>query len=202
MADFVLAATAIIQMPFRPHVPETYASREDRAFARVEDVVYHFHSVAGEGIESSPKNRKPAEVVPPPSPVSSLTLALRPKEGVADVSTSSEEEGCRIVRQRTSSSLSSSSSSLGKSETSSPAPHTEDEFDVVDAPGPVEAISSSEDDTDADIDNDAIVEIEQPAASAGNGVHTLAVRSRAHVAATAEEEPSGDPSDSDEWTLL
>lgn len=50
-------AAAIIQMPFEPHRPETYASTEHRRF--VDDVVYHFHH---SDEMDSPKKRKRADI--------------------------------------------------------------------------------------------------------------------------------------------
>ena len=57
--DEFAAATAIIRMPFKPYIPDTYASREDFTASRFEDVVFHFHA-NDEADMSSKKRKRPA----------------------------------------------------------------------------------------------------------------------------------------------
>ena len=199
---------AIIQMPFEPHIPPTYASREDQDYSRVGDVVFHFHSdaeIAGSpskrkreqptpeetGIEEPmPQVRKWAEASPQATRVSNLTLALRPQKRVEDTLTddsASEEEEFRIVRRRTSHVLEETTALL-----------SDDDFDVVQVPGQVEALSSGE-----DSDTDTVVEVEHTVASSSDSAPALPIRPRGHAAAAvgAEMEPCDSASDS-EWDMV
>ncbi|KAK4619679.1 hypothetical protein CLAFUW4_11700 [Fulvia fulva] len=74
-ADEDDTAAAIIQMPFEPYVPQTYASREGVSHDRLEDVVYHFHGTEDEG---EFKRRKTEENGRP----NTTTLPMRMKQGV------------------------------------------------------------------------------------------------------------------------
>ncbi|CAK3825414.1 Hypothetical predicted protein [Lecanosticta acicola] len=70
-------AAAIIRMPFKAYIPETYASREDIDPKRLRDVVYHFHGC--EDFEGGSKERKRPEMVSHGSRAGGLLLALRTK---------------------------------------------------------------------------------------------------------------------------
>lgn len=65
-------------MPFKPYVPETYASRDDPAatrFGKMEDVVFHFH--ANDEMDCSSKKRKRPEKAPVSSDSENTTLPIR-----------------------------------------------------------------------------------------------------------------------------
>jgi hypothetical protein len=62
-------------MPFKPYVPETYASRDDPAATRFEDVVFHFH--ATDEMDCASKKRKRPEKAPTSSDSETMTLPVR-----------------------------------------------------------------------------------------------------------------------------
>ncbi|KAI6843664.1 hypothetical protein KC332_g8828 [Hortaea werneckii] len=102
--DDAEAASAIIQMPFQPYIPETYASREDHpSNTRLSDVVYHFHS--DDPLDHFAKKRKTRMDA---TRVSNLTMALRSRDGHPDASahigvgaesSGSEDEGFSLVKR-------------------------------------------------------------------------------------------------------
>ncbi|KAI6909425.1 hypothetical protein KC318_g14912 [Hortaea werneckii] len=100
--DDAEAASAIIQMPFQPYIPETYASREEPSNKRLSDVIYHFHS--DDPLDHFAKKRKTRIDA---TRVSNLTMALRSRIGPSDVSahigadnSPSEDEGFSLVKKR------------------------------------------------------------------------------------------------------
>ncbi|KAI7553068.1 hypothetical protein KC331_g1476 [Hortaea werneckii] len=100
--DDAEAASAIIQMPFQPYIPETYASREEPSNKRLSDVIYHFHS--DDPLDHFAKKRKTRMDA---TRVSNLTMALRSRAGPADVSAHigtdsppSEDEGFSLIKKR------------------------------------------------------------------------------------------------------
>ncbi|KAI6872464.1 hypothetical protein KC334_g18729, partial [Hortaea werneckii] len=102
--DDAEAASAIIQMPFQPYIPETYASREEPSNKRLSDVIYHFHS--DDPLDHFAKKRKTRMNA---TRVSNLTMALRSRAGPSDVSahisagadsSPSEDEGFSLVKRR------------------------------------------------------------------------------------------------------
>ncbi|KAI7082648.1 hypothetical protein KC356_g8192 [Hortaea werneckii] len=105
--DDAEAASAIIQMPFQPYIPETYASREDHpSNTRLSGVIYHFHS--DDPLDHFAKKRK-TRMEDATTRVSNLTMALRSRGGPpADVSahmgagaesSGSEDEGFSLVKR-------------------------------------------------------------------------------------------------------
>lgn len=52
------SAAAIIQMPYKRYTPETYASMENPAIARFEDLIHHYHSNDKFDVDVSPKKRQ------------------------------------------------------------------------------------------------------------------------------------------------
>ncbi|KAI7208216.1 hypothetical protein KC333_g9213 [Hortaea werneckii] len=101
--DDAEAASAIIQMPFQPYIPETYASREEPSNKRLSDVIYHFHS--DDPLDHFAKKRKTRMDA---TRVSNLTMALRSRGGPSDVSahigagadsSPSEDEGFSLVKK-------------------------------------------------------------------------------------------------------
>lgn len=52
------SAAAIIQMPYKRYTPETYASLENPAIARFEDLIHHYHSNDKFDVDVSPKKRQ------------------------------------------------------------------------------------------------------------------------------------------------
>lgn len=167
-------------MPFQPHRPKRYASREEPDNPRLKDIVYHFHGEDEADVLS--RKRRRAEPVAGPSRVSNLTLALRPKAGTPTLapkrsseesSSSSEDEGFKLVRKR------------------DPVPQAEtpgSEFEVLSAPESVRAVSSN----DAS-DTETLGGGHKPASRPSK--YTLPVHSRKTAPA------AGDDSDSD-WSLI
>ncbi|KAK5128536.1 hypothetical protein LTR85_003207 [Meristemomyces frigidus] len=177
-------AIAIIQMPFKPFVPETYASREEPGNTRLEDVVYHFHST--DRADSSPKKRKRIELVLPPTRISNLTLALRPRQAAPEVvkeESSSEDEGFHLVKRRASSNAGSKN------------PFLDPEFEILPSTPAVEAVSS-----DDESDTDTVVEVSRSGPSVGNAAHALSIRTRNEMSKAATAAVDSD-SDSD-WSLV
>lgn len=93
LTNYYVAAAAIIQMPYKPYIPDTYKSREDFTSKRFDDVVYHFHS--NDDWDTSSKKRKRAVPQDPPENGSKSTLPLRPYDAssssVAETPTTEEK---------------------------------------------------------------------------------------------------------------
>lgn len=175
-------------MPFKPHVPETYASRIEPGNSRLADVVYHFH--AGDDDVESPKKRKRLEPVSPPSRVSDLTLALRPRPAAPEVvseDSASEDEGFRIVKRRV--------SDAGDTTTAT-ACLSERDYEVLSGPSSVE-----EDTCDSESDTDTIVEVPYSGPSLDNAARALPIRNRNPAVVAAAAERADSDSDSD-WSFV
>ena len=121
-------ASAIIQMPFEPHQPETYASSEDRR--SMHDVVFHFHSLDE---PDAPKKRKRVEM--------DVALPIRPATNAdAQAKTEADSEKSMVYslesKRRHTSELESGSQ---------PVPIKEEEFEEVDlGPAPGKAADSDD----------------------------------------------------------
>jgi len=74
-------AAAIIQLPFEPHRPETYASREDRR--SFDDVVFHFHAE-----DDADRAQRPCK------PETNVVLPLRPRDGSCEVVFKQDSSAC------------------------------------------------------------------------------------------------------------
>ncbi|KAK4547673.1 hypothetical protein LTR36_000630 [Oleoguttula mirabilis] len=176
-------ATAIIQMPFKPFIPATYASREEPGNTRLEDVIYHFH--ACEDADSARKKRQLTEPVPPPTRISNPTLALRPRlsdpQAVKEDS-GSEDEGFQLVRR--------ASSGAGSTD-----PFSDPEFEILPKTLPVEAISP-----DDESDTDTVVEVPRSGPSVSNAARALPMRTRGETGSAAAAASDND-SDSD-WSMV
>ncbi|KXT12649.1 hypothetical protein AC579_4494 [Pseudocercospora musae] len=166
-------AQAIIQMPFKPYVPETYASRED-GFGRIttQDVVYHFHG--GDAFECSPKKRKLPEAEaedPQREPVSEIAdrafweAATKPAPAVKEEA--SEDQDNSIS--------------------------TESEYEVIAGPAQVDALSS-----DNDSDAETLVVVERPASTVHEASFPIRNRSAASSTTAVESLESSDS----EWDLV
>lgn len=169
-------------MPFKTFVPETYASREEPGNTRLEDVVYHFH--ATDQADSSPHKRKRIEPMAPPTRISNLTLALRPRFPTPEAAvedSASEDEGFQLVKRRASSDVGGFNPFL----------------DCVVLPDilSIEAVSS-----DDESDTDTVVEVTQSGPSVNNAAHALPIRARDGPGNAATAASDSD-SDSD-WNLL
>ncbi|KAK3712897.1 hypothetical protein LTR37_008782 [Vermiconidia calcicola] len=102
------AAAAIIQMPFKPYIPETYASRQDVPTKRLDDVVYHFH--ASDDVKDLPKKRKRPVRVEKQDNVVALPLRPRsdPSQDLIDPAKSygaQQNEADKLGRKRRASSV-------------------------------------------------------------------------------------------------
>ena len=176
-------------MPFKPYKPETYASREDIAKGRVEDVVYHFH--ASDDIETSPKKRKRPERIEASSSSSEVTLPLRPHREKPSTLKDEQEPGQEdpFERKRRASSIAGSSTPI-------PVALGEPEYELVPGPAPVEEAS----DSDFDSDSSTLVEVKHedipddrtlpifPARSYRNGLDEIPVATPEHAESDSDSE--------------
>lgn len=103
------AAASIIQLPFKPYVPDTYASKEDILASRFDDV-FHFH----DDFDSSPKKRKRPESSSAAA-MQQIKLPLRPYQASRDTTkkeTIDQERDYKSVSKRRASSAAGSSAPL------------------------------------------------------------------------------------------
>ena len=189
-------------MPFKPYIPETYASRVDVATTKF-DHVFHFH--ASDQYDHAAKKRRCSNVKSEDKDDSSVTLPLRPRQdsfSQIDWSLSFrneqlKDEEYKVGSKRRASSITKEPSPIlsGTSQTraaESEEAIVEPEFEIVDRP---EVVIASQD-SDADCDEFVNVQREDPAA-----VTTLPIRKSAPIATVAtKSEPESD-SDS-EWSMV
>ena len=134
-------------MPFKPYIPETYASREDVYTERVDDVVYHFHG--SDEVESSPKKRKRPDVFPqeehkvmlPFRPLGDSQWPLKDDPKV-------EEEEYQLGSKRLAPSIPGPSTSgisqLRKARDESASPNMDGEYELIATPPEVLEASDSD----------------------------------------------------------
>lgn len=210
-ANVITAATAIIQMPFKPFVPETYASREDITGTRFEDVVFHFH--ASDEMELSRKKRKSGPVGisqvykdkkandllgKKALPYRTFNPYMQPPRTVKSEAVSRDEDNKSEIKRRFSF-VSGAQDQIEVDPSPTPVtsePTTDAEYEVVAGPAPVEEASDSDSDcsTLVEVKYEDLVDV--PA-------RELPIRSREQgAAATAgAAEPAESDSESD-WTLV
>lgn len=213
-ADFSIAAAAIIQLPYKPYTPDTYASREDPAIARFrQDLQFHFHG--SDDTEKSPSKRRrisressakveeeqPISMKLPLRPATSvatpkslLTLAIREQRAVDEIiddDSTSDEEELRIVRKR-------KASSRVEPPASATTLDSESDFELVAGPAAVEALS-----TDDESDVETLVEVDMPPERELSSAQELSIRTPETAATAAASEPAGEASDWEaEWEDL
>ncbi|KXS94152.1 hypothetical protein AC578_11142 [Pseudocercospora eumusae] len=207
-------AQAIIQMPFKPYVPDTYASSED-GFGRftIQDVVYHFHG--GDVFGCSPKKRDLPERAPAPS-AAGLSLAFRSKNDYEVVQVK-KEESPTVNKKRTvdpeaeADDLQSETASAAADRAfweaaTKPAPAVkeeasedqnsiiaESEYEVIAGTAQVEALSS-----DNDSDPETLVVVDRPASTAYEESLPIRNRSVASSMTAVERQESSDS----EWDIV
>lgn len=169
-------------MPFEPYIPETYASRDDPAFDRVGDVVYHFHADEDDDLASKKRKRedirtKATESNKAEASNQEMVLPLRPARvapmSVTDES-ASEDEDLRVVTKRR-------------------APSVESIAHGTDPDEEYEVVQDEDAGVFSDSESDAITLVDIPSA--------LPIRTRESAATAADAEQSGSDSES-EWTLV
>ena len=189
------AAIAIVQMPFKPYIPETYASREDPATKNFDDV-YHFH--AGDEIESSVKKRKRPERLAKDDDTIKLPLRLHEEQTDPPIKEQViEDEDYKFGSKRRASSVTCPSQPRHSDLSQLLAGPdqgalSETEYEIVDGPPAVDEA------TDSDSDSSTLVEVKHEEL---NTSCTLPIRSREPPAATAAANAAESDSDS-EWTLV
>ncbi|WPG99359.1 Hypothetical protein R9X50_00217300 [Acrodontium crateriforme] len=176
-------ASAIIQMPFKPYVPETYASRED--------VVYSYPCY---DVTTSPKRKWTcAEDDIPALPIDHAETAGTSCAGSAGDSatddSASEDEGLRIVRRRLDEVAEQSSSTrdfLVQSDHDKFGDFTvsDDDYERVLGPDAVKSESS-----EIDSDCETVVGLKR----------TMPIRQRSDAMPTKKDDHD---SDADDWTLV
>ena len=179
-------------MPFKPYIPETYASREDVEAQHLGDVVYHFHS--NDEVDCSPRKRKRPERQP--EQAEGFTLPLRPHIETGAYSKTEppvEDDEYKIGSKRRASVGASSAPvwsgiSLLRA-LQERAISSESEYEFVESPGSVEEAS------DSDSDSTTLVEVKHEELE-HQIPQPLPIRERGLPNTAAEND-----SDSD-WTLL
>lgn len=78
------SAGAIIQLPYKPYAPETYASIEHPAIARFEDMIHHFHEPCRFEEEASPRKKVRLSELQGGKPKASESKGSQPEEHGAD----------------------------------------------------------------------------------------------------------------------
>ena len=173
-------AAAIIQMPFEPHRPETYASTEHRS--RFDDVVFHFH--AGDTVDetdSLPKKRKRENIA--------QMLPIRSKqEAVAEMKVEPAEEfgDEEFVLARSK----RRASSVSQAKVELRGIKSEDEFEEVDL-GPAAAESDSDSFEWVDV-------LPKDLQGAGDESVSLPLRTREQASCPQ----SGDGESDSDWSLV
>ena len=183
------AAAAIIQMPFAPYVPETYASREDKESPRIKDVVFHFHS--HDDFDTPKEVKKSMEPVSTRVVESAITLALRTKrEYEAVVQHESEEDSHQPEVGRKRRALSFEHSARGSQESNS-----DGEYELVPRPAPVQVLDS---DSESDGGKPVLVEhvlYSPSSASSSHPRRDLPIREKAR-------DENLEPDSDSEWSLV
>lgn len=191
-ADGFVAAGAIVQMPFKPYIPETYASRDDPATAQFDDV-FHFHS--NDDIDNSPKKRKRLEGLAKDD--DQITIPLRPRQECIDLKEDErglQDEDYKFGSKRRASSVAGPSAPTRSGltqllSTQDPGALSDTEYEIVEGPGPVEEAS------DSDSDSSTLVSVKHEELD----LHTLPLRTRAGPARVVTASESDSES---EWTLV
>ena len=193
-------------MPFKPYVPETYASRLDAAATKF-DHVFHFH--ATDEFDHTAKKRRCSNVKSEEKAESSINLPMRPRQDPfsqfdwsfsfkdAPREDAREDGEYKLGSKRRASSIANETSPIlsGRSQlraAQSEKAIEEPEFEIVERPEV--AIASQ----DSDSGSDEFVKIQREDSAA---VTTLPIRtSAANAVATFKNEPESD-SDS-EWSMI
>lgn len=200
-ADNFVAAAAIVQMPFKPYIPETYASREDAAATKF-DHVFHFH--ATDRFDKAMKKRR-REDVKAEQKEDSVALPIRPRPGpsatpqwsLSFTNASLWDEDYILGSKRRASSVAKEPGSIfgGISQlraAESEAVVSESEYDIVNSP---EAATMSH---DSDSDSSEFVKVEREASPVRT---TFVIRNPDPANMPAAKSAADDESDS-EWMLL
>ena len=196
VVDVVAAAAAIIQMPFKPYVPETYASREDLAATKF-DHVFHFHS--NDRFDNALKRRRPEE---DPKGKQKMTLPLRPRNYNFDrlypAAQESADDDYKFGSKRRASSAAKETpqpidwisllrADMDKGITSEP------EYEIVERPEP----ATTSRDSESDSESSSFVKVEREEAASA----TLSIRNKAPAVAPNPNTAVDSDSESD-WSLI
>ena len=195
---------AIIQMPFKPYVPETYASREDLAATKF-DHVFHFHS--NDRFDNALKRRRPEETS---KGKEKMTFPLRPRNSqetfdrlnwaAAAVATATEpeDEDYKFGNKRRASSAAKETPSTTSWISQLRADMDkgvvlEPEYEIVERPEP----ATTSRDSDSDSESSTFVQVKHEEVASGS----LPIRTKPPTAAPNAKNAADSDSDS-EWTLL
>jgi hypothetical protein len=184
-------------MPFKPYVPETYASREDLAATKF-DHVFHFHS--NDRFDNALKKRRRPEEKSEGK--EKLTLPLRPREYNFDrfysAAQESADEDYKFGSKRRASSVSKHApqpidwisqlrADVDKGITSEP------EYEIVERPEP----ATTSRDSESDSESGTFVKVEREEVAS----ETLPIRTKEQAAAPNATTAADSDSES-EWTIV
>lgn len=193
-ANAIVAAAAIVQMPFKPYIPDTYASREDPAATKFDDV-FHFHST--DRFDKVMKKRRRSDVKSEKKEEELFTLPMRPHLETPDrPDWPLQDEDYKFGSKRRASSITNewtpNAGAISQlCATKSEAGLSEPEYEIVERPEiAVRAYESDSESSD-------FIEIKREEASDD----ALPIRSRDPAPAPDDQKPAENDSDS-EWTLL
>ncbi|KAK3111640.1 hypothetical protein LTR53_012901 [Teratosphaeriaceae sp. CCFEE 6253] len=179
-------AAAIIQLPFRAPVPDTYASREGHWASR-DDVVYHFHASDEPAAPSRKRTHISAITMPRKS---ALTMALRQKLQKNELEA---EEPVTSISGAAAASSNRENPLEAKASEPEAVQSSDDDYDLVARPAAVEVLST---------DDESEIAAAAPGRSAKRPVRgTLSTPSRCGANPIAPVEIAGGDSDSD-WTVV
>lgn len=204
-ADVVAAAMAIIQMPFKPYAPDTYASREDLTATKF-DHVFHFHS--NDRFDTAVKKRRRPEKVSKGKENMSLPLRLRDDTfdplnwtTAAAVTTQPEDDDYKFGSKRRASSAAKEAPPLTGWISKLRADMdrqilSEPEYEIVERPEPVTTSRDSE----SDSESGTYVKVNRQEVAN----EALPIRTKAPAAEPSAKSAAHGDSDSDctDWELI